>query len=258
MINKTRSRILFTLLTGLTAAMMAIAPAAAQEPSGTSPSRSVAARRPRPAPYVSLNVQNAPVRLALERLFQEARRDYVIAHDVSGVISMQVTRRPFSEALRLLLNNASPALEMEQESGIFLIRRKVTEASENGGKSVARNEAASKPTEETEETDAAPTENRPGSGYYGGWQIGGEMPRFSAGIPGYPGIGLPTNGFGNAFTPYQYPVFFVEPLAGPGFFQAPVLSLAPGVTVFGAFGATPFGAAPFPVIPNGGFFPSPY
>jgi len=96
----------------------------------------------RPAPYVTLNLKNAPVRSALLQLFQKAHRDYSLSNDVDGIVTLRLTNRPFNEALRILATNASVPLTYNLDSGVYFIRPSIVRAVREPQTMVAENTTA--------------------------------------------------------------------------------------------------------------------
>ncbi|MES2460081.1 MAG: hypothetical protein V4671_05815 [Armatimonadota bacterium] len=87
-----------------------------------------------PAPAetkVTLNLQNAPLREALEKLFAQTKSDFSLDGSVQGYVSLKVTDQPLESALRLLLNRSSVPLTYTKESGVYFIKpRRTRQASE--------------------------------------------------------------------------------------------------------------------------------
>src|SRR5687768_6939640 len=57
----------------------------------------------RALPPITLDLRDAPVRQALEQLFNNAKVDFSIANEVQGFVTLKITDQPFENALRLIL-----------------------------------------------------------------------------------------------------------------------------------------------------------
>ena len=63
-----------------------------------------------PLPPISLDLRDAPVRSALEQLFNTARAQYTLDPGIQGFVTLRITDQPFENAFRLLLRSANPPL----------------------------------------------------------------------------------------------------------------------------------------------------
>src|SRR5215217_6577368 len=61
----------------------------------------------RALPPITLDLRDAPVRQALEQLFNNAKVDFSIANEVQGFVTLKITDQPFENALRLILRSSS-------------------------------------------------------------------------------------------------------------------------------------------------------
>ena len=79
-----------------------------------------------PLPSVSVDLQGAPIRAALEQIFRAAKVDFGIAPEVSGFVTLKVTDLPFEAALRLILRSSEIPLTYSADSGIYLVKPRMT------------------------------------------------------------------------------------------------------------------------------------
>ncbi len=83
---------------------------------------------------VSLDLQNAPIREALEKLFRQTKSDFSLDSSVQGYVTLKVTDQPLENALRLIIARASVPLTYTKESGVYFIKpRRTRQASEVSG-----------------------------------------------------------------------------------------------------------------------------
>jgi hypothetical protein len=82
----------------------------------------------RALPPITLDLRDAPVRQALEQLFNNAKVDFSIANEVQGFVTLKITDQPFENALRLILRSSSIPLTFVRESGVYIVKPRVTEA----------------------------------------------------------------------------------------------------------------------------------
>ena len=76
---------------------------------------------------VSVNAKDRPVREVVMDLFQQARiRNYTIANNVTGYITLSLKDKPFEEALTLLARTASPRLTWSKTDGFYEVRVRTT------------------------------------------------------------------------------------------------------------------------------------
>ncbi|GAB4460868.1 MAG: hypothetical protein OHK0029_25430 [Armatimonadaceae bacterium] len=96
-------------------------PAAAQENTAT--------RDTNAPPAVSLDVRDAPLRTALEQLFEKAKVDFVLDPRVAGFVTLRLTDQPFENALKLLLRSGAVPLSYRVENGVYIVEPRTVEPS---------------------------------------------------------------------------------------------------------------------------------
>ncbi len=86
-------------------------------------------------PPVSLDLRDAPVRQALEQIFNSARAQYSIDPTVSGFVNLRIADQPFENALRLIMRSSTTPLTYTKENGVYIVRPRTlnTGAAGNGG-----------------------------------------------------------------------------------------------------------------------------
>ncbi|MES2460208.1 MAG: hypothetical protein V4671_06475 [Armatimonadota bacterium] len=82
----------------------------------------------RALPPITLDLRDAPVRQALEQLFNNAKVDFSIANEVQGFVTLKITDQPFENALRLILRSSSIPLTFVNEGGVYIVRPRIVEA----------------------------------------------------------------------------------------------------------------------------------
>jgi type II secretory pathway component GspD/PulD (secretin) len=95
-----------------------------------SPSLTVSAHAQAPEkalPPITLDLRDAPVRQALEQLFNNAKVDFSIANEVQGFVTLKITDQPFENALRLILRSSSIPLTFVRESGVYIVKPRIAE-----------------------------------------------------------------------------------------------------------------------------------
>jgi hypothetical protein len=78
-------------------------------------------------PPITLDLRDAPVRQALEQLFNNAKVDFSIANEVQGFVTLKITDQPFENALRLILRSSSIPLTFVREGGVYIVKPRITE-----------------------------------------------------------------------------------------------------------------------------------
>ncbi len=73
-------------------------------------------------PNVTLDLQDAPIRAALEQIFRAAKVDFGIDPSVIGYVNLKVTDIPFENALRLILRSSTTPLTYLKEGNVYLVR----------------------------------------------------------------------------------------------------------------------------------------
>jgi hypothetical protein len=66
---------------------------------------------------ITLDLTNAPVRVAIEAVFKYVPFNHTIASDVDGIVSVSLKDVPFEQALRSILRINSPALTFRRAEG---------------------------------------------------------------------------------------------------------------------------------------------
>ncbi|HVK05810.1 MAG TPA: hypothetical protein VM490_20230, partial [Armatimonadaceae bacterium] len=80
-------------------------------------------------PPVTLDLRDAPIRSALEQLFNSAKVDFSMDNNVQGFVTLKVTEVPFETALKLIMRSATIPLTYTRENNIYIVRpRAVTGA----------------------------------------------------------------------------------------------------------------------------------
>ena len=70
---------------------------------------------------VTINAKNAPVQTALERMFRDAKANYIIENGVEGYVTLKITDQPFENALALLLRSSSSPLNYSRDGDVYVI-----------------------------------------------------------------------------------------------------------------------------------------
>ncbi len=181
--------------------------------------------RQRLAQNVTLNLQNAPVKAALMQLFQKAHRDYSLSDDISGIVTLRLTDRPFNETLRLIAENASTPLSYTMDSGVYFVKPRPVP--------VTRQVAATEVTQPVATRNTDPLAFLPEDPA----QLAADAnalspaPRYVTnpyGIPGYNG----QIGGVSLFPGYSTPMF-----------GTPIMQTAPQVFTYPNYYGTPYGAS---------------
>ena len=86
-----------------------------------------------PLQPVTLDLRDAPVRQALEQLFNTARAQYTLDPGIQGFVTLNIRDQPFDSALRLLLRSANPPLTYTREGGVFIVRLRQNVLNPNEG-----------------------------------------------------------------------------------------------------------------------------
>lgn len=106
-------------------------------------------------PAVTLDVRNADVRTVLTDLFRQAKvKNYTIANDVTGYVTLKVTDRPLEDVLGLVCRTAAPPLRFRKTpEGVYEVR--VRSYGNTGSASGGRVAAAAPPTPSPGEAPAS-------------------------------------------------------------------------------------------------------
>src|SRR5678815_3689996 len=73
-------------------------------------------------PPITLDLRDAPIRQALEQVFNSAKVDYSIDNAVAGYVTLKITEQPFENALKLIMRSASIPLTYTKESGVYIVK----------------------------------------------------------------------------------------------------------------------------------------
>jgi len=79
-------------------------------------------------PPITLDLRDAPVRQALEQLFNSAKVDFSIDNAVQGFVTLKITDQPFESALRLILRSSSVPLTYVKEGNVFIVKPRTIDA----------------------------------------------------------------------------------------------------------------------------------
>ena len=71
---------------------------------------------------VTIDARNAPVQQALERLFHDAKAQYILDNGVAGNVTLKVTNQPFENALSLMLRASSTPLTYSRDGNVYVVR----------------------------------------------------------------------------------------------------------------------------------------
>jgi hypothetical protein len=113
------------------------------------------AKKEPPAPAeqkVSLDLQNAPIREALEKLFRQTKSDFSLDGSVQGYVTLKVTDQPLESALRLIIARATVPLTYTKESGVYFIKPRRTRQSSEAAEVVFPEEMRSRGGSPSERT----------------------------------------------------------------------------------------------------------
>lgn len=77
-------------------------------------------------PDISLDLRDAPLRQALEQVFQAAKVDFSIDPSVSGFVTLKLTDQPFESALRLVMRGATTPLSYTREGNVYIVKPRVS------------------------------------------------------------------------------------------------------------------------------------
>jgi hypothetical protein len=79
-------------------------------------------------PPITLDLRDAPLRQALEQLFQTAKVDFAIDNSVTGFVTLRITDQPFDNALKLILRASPFPLTYSYENGVYIVKPRVLDA----------------------------------------------------------------------------------------------------------------------------------
>lgn len=120
---------------------------------------------------ISIELRDAPVRKALERLFDAVKADFVIEGTIkAGTVSARVKDKPFETVLKVILDSSSTPLTYERDGDVYIISLKPVPKPEPEAKKVAQAPEKIAPIEgnstETGLDENQEAENTPNQGYY--------------------------------------------------------------------------------------------
>jgi hypothetical protein len=72
-------------------------------------------------PRISLELRDAPLRQALEQLFDSAGLQYQIDNEVRGFTTLKIREQPLESALKLLLRSGTQPLTYKIENGVYQV-----------------------------------------------------------------------------------------------------------------------------------------
>jgi type II secretory pathway component GspD/PulD (secretin) len=72
-------------------------------------------------PNITLELRDAPLRAALEQLFDAAGLQYQIDNDVRGFTTLKIREQPLESALKLLLRSGTQPLTYKIENGVYQV-----------------------------------------------------------------------------------------------------------------------------------------
>ncbi|MBC7805426.1 MAG: hypothetical protein H7145_04675 [Akkermansiaceae bacterium] len=75
-----------------------------------------------PLPTVTIDLQNAPIRPALEQIFRTANVDFAIDPVIQGTVTIKTNDVPFEKALRLILRSATTPFTYTKEDGVYRVK----------------------------------------------------------------------------------------------------------------------------------------
>jgi hypothetical protein len=73
-------------------------------------------------PPITLDLRDAPIREALQQVFNTVKADYSIDNAVAGYVTLKITDQPFENALKLIMRSASIPLTYTKESGVYIVK----------------------------------------------------------------------------------------------------------------------------------------
>ena len=171
-------------------------------------------------PTVTLDLRDAPIRAALEQIFNSAKLDYSIAPTVQGYVNLKITDQPFDNALKLILRSSTTPLTYSVTNGVCIVQpRTVSDTSRDVAPppSTAETTRTTNNYEQIELTYVDPADlsrllsiqiipvgarrgqSRGGQGGFGAGGFGGGSGGFGGGGLGGSGGGFGGGGFGGGF-----------------------------------------------------------
>lgn len=73
-------------------------------------------------PPISVDLRDAPIRSALEQIFNSANLQYSIDPQVSGFVTLKIRDQPFENALKLIMRTATIPLTYVKEDNVYIVK----------------------------------------------------------------------------------------------------------------------------------------
>jgi hypothetical protein len=73
-------------------------------------------------PPVTIDLRDAPIRSALEQIFNSANLQYTIDPQVSGFVTLKIRDQPFENALKLIMRTATIPLTYTKENNVYIVK----------------------------------------------------------------------------------------------------------------------------------------
>jgi len=73
-------------------------------------------------PPITLDLRDAPIRQALEQLFNSANAQFSIDPNVAGFITLKIVDQPFENALKLIMRSSTVPLTYTVENNVYLVK----------------------------------------------------------------------------------------------------------------------------------------
>ena len=73
-------------------------------------------------PPVTIDLKDAPIRSALEQIFNAANVQYFMDNQVQGFVTLKIRDQPFENALKLIMRSSSVPLTYTKEGGVYLVK----------------------------------------------------------------------------------------------------------------------------------------
>jgi hypothetical protein len=96
----------------------------------------MAARAQDAPPPVSIDLKDAPIRSALEQIFNAANVQYQLGNEIQGFVTLKIRDQPFDNALKLILRSASTPLTFVKEGGVYIVKPRPVTPSSSGNQEV--------------------------------------------------------------------------------------------------------------------------
>ena len=73
-------------------------------------------------PPVTIDLKDAPIRSALEQIFNSANVQYQMDNQVQGFVTLKIRDQPFENALKLIMRSATTPLTYTKENGVYIVK----------------------------------------------------------------------------------------------------------------------------------------